>query len=289
MIMPSFIASAGSVDDEIGALESLWQNVSRDATWRAPGVNERRRLRDGLRCLLLAAPTCDVGKADLDPYFENTPFEVTVLAEHSLWVVQERSGAHAGGGLYAVRCGPNATPWVLQAPHSFHDGKTRSIVQHLFAHAGARAAYFNTVHRYRSRANETQADLVHPADVAHQYGSFFQAATLAAAASDASLMFIQVHGFSARPELPWDVIVSSGRPDTPPKALAHRLLPSFDRVVAFDGTAGRLGATTNVQGLALNRHGAARFVHLELGETVRQGFGTERADALIAALKEPWW
>ena len=287
--MPLSNPPPAATDGEVAAVERLWHEVSRDAEWRAPGIGERERLRDGMRCLVAAASTCNLGKADLDPHFAGTPFEVTVLREHSLWIVHERSGAHAGGGLYAVRCGDGAAPWVWQAPHAFFDLGTRAVVLQLFARSGARAAYFNTVHRYRSQANETSADAVHPADVAHQYGCFFQAATLGAAVSDAQLVFIQVHGFRARPSLPWDLIVSSGRPDSPPEALARRLRSTFERVVAFDGTVGLLGGSSNVQALALNRRGTGRFVHLELGETVREAWDATRADALIAALRESWW
>lgn len=289
-VSPIVSAPPTSHETEVAAIERLWRQSSRDAAWRAPGIEERNRLRDGLRWLLLvAASTCDVDGNNLDPYFEGTPFEVTVLPGRRLWVVHERADARVGGGLYVVRCGAGATPWVLQAPHSFFDKGTRRIVLQLFSRSGARAAYFNTVHRYRSVPQETSTDDLHPADVAHQYGSFFQAATLAAAVTDPLLRFIQVHGFRARPELPWDVIVSSGLPNAPPRALASRLRVRFGRVAAFDGTVGGLGALTNVQGLALNRHGSGRFVHLELGESTRQEWRAPHADALLAALQEPWW
>jgi hypothetical protein len=203
--------------------------------------------------------------------------------------VHERADARVGGGLYVVRCGAGATPLILQAPHSFFDKGTRRIVMQLFSRSGARAAYFNTVHRYRGVPQETSTDDLHPADVAHQFGSFFQAATLAAAVTDPELRFIQIHGFRARPELPWDVIVSSGLLDAPPRALADRLQARFGRVTAYDETVGGLGALTNVQGLALNRHGTGRFVHLEFGESTRQEWRAPHADALLAALQEPWW
>ena len=128
-------APAGQETEE-AAVEGLWRQASRDAAWRAPGIEERDRLRDGLRWLLLvAASRCDVDQDDLEPQFEGTPFEVTVLAGHHLWVVHERVDARAGGGLYVVRCGAGATPWILQAPHSLFDKGTLQIALQLFSHS----------------------------------------------------------------------------------------------------------------------------------------------------------
>lgn len=268
------------------ALDARWEAARDGAVWRSPDVSERVAVRDAMRLLGAATDPCSVEEraramlAPVDLVVERIDGEPALLVVRE---GQERRGA----GLYVLRCGP-ASPWVWQAPHSLNEAPTRGIARQLFLETGARATMWNTVHRYRSRPEETPGDEVHPADVTRERGSLFHAATLGLAAGDPTLRFVQLHGFAGG-ALPWDAVVSFGRAERSAVAVAAALGPVLGRVAAWPEDVDVLGGTVNVQGQDLARSGD-RFLHVELSPEARAMLfeGSSSRLAFAAALSGAW-
>lgn len=281
------LAALAFAEDLEGALETTWEAARTDATWRSPYAAERTALREGLARLAAGAATCDAGRL-AEARALLAPADLVVEAwEGPVWIVRERL-ERRGAGLVAIRCG-EAEPWVWQAPHAMYDLETGEIVRHLFVESGARAAMWNTVHRYRSTPAEAREDAVHPADVTREHGSLFHAATVGLAVGDPGLRFVQVHGFD-RDSVPHDAIVSTGRADAPPTALATAL-GVLGSVGAYGADAEALGGTVNVQGKMLAAFPGHRFLHLELDRDLRRRLA-EDADLrkrLVDGLRGATW
>ncbi len=160
---------------------------------------------------------------------------------------------------------------IIQAPHRFHDEHTLPIAWQLFARTKALALYVNTVHRYRG--SEPDNDGNHPADVAHNQDSLFHAATLGAIDAVRNVDLVQIHGFDDREETAdYAAVVSAGERK---RGLRHvqetreRLERALGQtVLRFPDDTSKLGATTNVQGMAVRAHDG-RFLHVELSTKVR--------------------
>jgi len=203
-------------------LHEAWTEAAQSVQWRSPTVSEREALREAMRLLFTASDTCSGRTVDrARERLDEAGFVLEEVEEADVLVVREPGEESRGGGMYALRCG-EARSWVLQAPHSFHDLRTGEIVRRLFAETDARAAYWNTLHRYRSVPDETSADVVHPADVAHEFGSFFHVATVGAAIGDPTLQVVQIHGF-AEGRVPFQAVLSSGNERLLPLGVERRL------------------------------------------------------------------
>jgi len=275
-------------------LAQEWRRARHRARWRSPSPQQRDLLREAARYAMRAAADCSAAhEQELRRRLNYSSFElVTLKADGAkVWLLREVSRARHGGGLYAFRCGA-ARPWLLQAPHAFFDVGSGLLVRKLFMESGARAAFWNTVHRYRALPGERREDRVHPADVAHQFGSLFHAVTMGAATAstkDAPLKVIQVHGSDLSRER-FDVVVSYGQRRPLAAALGVALGPSLGRVAVYGRDMHRLGGTTNVQGIALRRAGVGHFLHLELSRPAREILKKRRKKraGLISALAGPW-
>lgn len=289
-------STAIAADDD---LEAAWRQASTGAVWRSPTTEERDALREAFRILAVGAVDCSASLAGATRLLAAAGFSLRRDMAAGIVVVEELQGGRRGGGLYAMRCGA-AKPWVLQAPHSFFDERTGGIVRKLFVESQARFAFWNTVHRYRSRPDERFEDPVHPADVAHEPGSLFQAATLGAAAGDPLLRFVQIHGFESG-KVAFDAVLSAGpisevapNPGAPdgraPIALAQALEPVLGRVGVHGQDTERYGALRNVQGIALARRGPGRFLHIELAAEVRLRLRNDPAlrAAFLDGLSRAW-
>lgn len=222
----------------------------------------------------------------------------TIALDHDgrveqLWVLIEPLDDRRGRGSYLFRLGalgpgePSRpkTEYLLQAPHSRHDLHTGSIALSLFAEADARPAralFVNSVHRY-AQADGTRGKReparANPADPAHREDHPLARVTaLVLQAHDLAL--VQLHGFE-RDELANDpeIIVSSGRaqPTRADSGTLVRLRAQFPalEVAQFGVDTDRLGATTNVQGLAA-RTARRCFVHIEASEAVRKDLRNDR-------------
>lgn len=277
-------------DATVEVIATAWQESKADAVWRSPTVTERETLQEAASLLVAAADDCPVALLqEVAVTLEAIDVRLTVLGaegEGPRVVLLQEGQEHRGLGLFALRCGA-ARPWVFQAPHSFHDRHTGRLVRNLFGSSGARAAAWNTVHRYRSRPDEDPREQIHPADVTREYGSTFHAVTVAMATAAPALRFIQVHGFAGEGR-DWDAIISTGDPEDPPAGVADSLAAAFGRVAAYGRDVHVLGATTNVQGKVLSRWSDRRFLHLELSLELRSRLSESREarrpliDALVA-------
>lgn len=252
----------------VEAIANLWRAQTEGAVWRSPTHRERAALQDAVDRLVRNAGSCPQHELDeANERLAEHDFRATRISVPGFEGIAVTDGVERRGtGLLVIRCGI-AAPLAWQAPHSFYDLKTGGITRQLFIESGARLGFWNTIHRYRSRPDETEDDSVHPADVTREYGSSFHAMTAAAAMADTRLRFVQLHGFAERTG-GWDAIVSTGDARRPPDAVAAALAP-LGKVGAFGSDTDLLGATSNVQGRALSRFSPPRFLHLEFSPDVR--------------------
>ncbi|MCO4769150.1 MAG: hypothetical protein KDA24_03915 [Deltaproteobacteria bacterium] len=278
----------GSVNLE-ETLLSTWRASIQGAEWRSPTTVERESLQEVTGALLAGANSCDGGLlADAERRLSAIDFTLTVLPSTPRVLLVHEKDENRGAGVFAIRCGP-ARPVVWQAPHAFFDRWTGRIVRRVFIESGVRAAFWNTVHRHRSWAGEDPNDDVHPADVTREYGSTFHAVTVAVAAADPALRFVQVHGFDAT-ERGMNIILSTGQREEPPLALARSLSKDYAPVGAFGEDTDILGATGNVQGKALSRT-PGRFLHLELALDLRESLAEDpaRRSNFLSLLEAGGW
>lgn len=201
-------------------------------------------------------------------------FEVERIG--SFAVIREASGARRGAGAVVLRT-EGAGSLVVEAPHTFFDGRTLEIALELFRRSDARALLLNTVHRYGGQGpDDEEVDREGaPTDVAHASSSFFLEAHRALASGSA----VQIHGFADRKAPGHAAIVSGARTSFDPKPVTARLAPLLrdtGRVSSYPDEVGTLGGTTNVQA----RDSASRalpFVHVELSRTARERLASDGA------------
>jgi hypothetical protein len=247
-----------------------------------PSDNERKILADAI---------ARVTRGDAAPALDTIGFEVVEPVTWPDVALIREKGRRRGGGAYVLRRSSKSS-LVVQAPHTFFDEGTLPLGCELFQRSGARALFINTTHRYKS-APKT-ADGKHPADVAHSATSLFHAATEALVAQQKGLALVQVHGFATR-EVDARAVVSSGekRGGTPWVAKAARTLADVmgGKVLRYPEDTNELGATTNVQGMAVRRAGG-KFLHIEMDDEMRRRLLADGAlrgralDAMFAAIGE---
>ena len=191
-------------------------------------------------------------------------------------LLREKDDKKRGGGVYVLRLDSTSST-IVQTPHTFYDSGTLQLGCELFARARARALFVETAHRYKAAESTEEGD--HPADVAHQPASLYQAVTegFFAAKGDAGSSVvrsvIQLHGFSLRK--PGEVVVVSNGTKQPGDPLVDRaqaaLAPVLKagKVARYPEDTQELGATTNVQG-SLVRQNGARFLHVEMESRLRK-------------------
>ena len=236
--------------------------------YQVPPVNDRSAARAAFHSLLNGST----------PDVRSFGFEIVPIPEWPGTVlVRERPDHTRGGGAYVVRTGSTST-FVVQAPHTFFDEGTLPLACDMFQRTEARALFINTTHRYKS-APEPRAD-EHPADVAHAPDSLFLAMTEGLVEAIPKVDVIQLHGFQNR-ETTARAVLSSGerRPGVP---IVLRARAAFEavvgpRVIVYPEDTSELGATTNVEGMAV-RHSGGRFLHVEMDGDLRRALG---ADALL--------
>lgn len=195
--------------------------------------------------------------------------------------VREREPRARGWGSYAFRSGA-ARPLVLQAPHGESDRRTDEIAFVLFTETNARAYAVNAAHRALDGADQANAP-----------GSPFAQLGRAAAHPGVDATVVQVHGYgratAERHRLGAStLVVSDGTRD--PAAHVRRLAAcladaGFDARL-FPAQAPYPGGTRNAVRAAMAGQGAGRFIHLELGEALRDELVRDRprVEALAACL-----
>jgi hypothetical protein len=183
----------------------------------------------------------------------------------------ERVDERRGRGFYLV-CPDTPGAVVLQAPHALSDLGTGEIAMRLADEGTLAAVAWSTVPRGQAAADGGEGS-----DLAHQPESYLVAFSRAVAAASSARPVVQLHGFAAARRrsaegADADLIVSSGSRTPSPRVvrLARCLGPSLGvRARVYPTEVAELGGTTNVVGQALRRLGHGGFVHLELGEALR--------------------
>ena len=205
-----------------------------------------------------------------------TGFELD-SSDSPLWLAGERAGQRRGAGAFALRAG-TASPWVIEAPHTFFDVGTLEIAITCFEVLSARALFVNTVRRSNSQdedlEQEERADLARSgeadSDLAHAPQSFFLTAHAVFAQWRPSYSVLQIHGF--RDELLPQVsaVVSAAGTNASLSAIAEQLqgLLGRDAVRLYPSEVRKFGGTHNVQA-RLSKDSGAALVHLELSRSLR--------------------
>ncbi len=236
-----------------------------------PDDGERAALTGAIGKLVADPAANPHARAEAESGLTAIGFEVVDIASlPGAVIVREVESRRRGGGAYMLRLG-SSSRLAVQAPHTFFDEGTLPLGCELFARTQARALFVETAHRYK--AAEATEDGEHPADVAHQSDSLFQAATSGLLGAGVST-FVQLHGFTLRK--PNEVVVVSNGAKVPGDALVDRAHDALGPVLKNGGNVARFpadtldfGATTNVQG-ALVRSRGARFLHVEMDSRLRK-------------------
>lgn len=261
-----------------------------DGTWRSPTVPERTAVLEATEMVVRDAERCSPPVLAQARYLlEQVGMELDELDVDGVRMVRiGEADEHFGAGLLAVRCG-EARDLVWQSPHPRFDRGTGDLVLDLFLESKARAAMWATHHRHRATDDELREDRVHPADVAAEPGSLFQAMTVAVAVGDLDLRIVQVHGFAQRSAPDTDAIVSGGQTLAEPQAVGERLRALFGRVAVYGDDTRELGGVRNAQGRLLARW-PGRFLHLELSPVVRERMSEDAVmrGLVVDALEGPW-
>jgi hypothetical protein len=256
----------------------------------APAESERAAMREAIERLVkqgLAA------RAATEGLLAPVGYEIVDVAEiPNAVLLRENEAKKRGGGAYLVRAGARAPSTFVQTPHTFFDEGTLPLGCELFQRSGAGALFIDTAHRYKSAAPDEKGE--HPADVAHNAGTLFQAATEGLLRAAPTATIIQLHGFGAR-DAGTLVVVSNGE-----KKVGDPLVVRAAAALAkglgagvrkFPDETSELGATTNVQGTAVRASGG-RFLHVEMEAGLRRELLSDAArrssvlGALAAALEE---
>ena len=231
-----------------------------------------------------------LGSAESDSIPSTLREEAVALGLH-IRIEEDRIlvwGREASLGLYVIRRGA-AQPAILQSPHSFYDLGSGRLTSTLFETGKWRAAYFNTGHRYGKPGLTAAQRPDPPPDLAHNPYTLFQAATVAAIDALPEPVVVQIHGFRSRSGEA--AVLTPGaalQPSNIHMTLQSRIAPILHEWGPVLGAAARpdLAGRRNVQGRVLS--GKARFLHLELSKTARDGLLSDepRLAELNAALLE---
>lgn len=269
-------------------LQDARDRARSDARWRSPTVRERDLVQAFVTDLALEGWACSPAALALhQARLAEVDLTVTLHgADDARWLLLAEGATHRGAGLYALRCG-DARPVAWQAPHATSDLRTGDIVVQLFSEGRARAGAWSTMARYAGVPGETEADVVHVADPAHTAGSLFQAFSVALAAADPDIRFVQVHGFADRGTT-WTAVPSHGTAGPVSPALATALAGVLGPVSTTDP---RFLGTGNTLGRSLARFAPPRFLHLELSTALRLRLSEEpslRASLRLLVEDAPW-
>jgi hypothetical protein len=234
-----------------------------------PSEAERAVLRQAISKLLAGG----VGaRAEASRIAAPIDFEIADVPDFGDTVLlRERASRRRGGGAYLFRTGTGAAAHpIVQAPHTFFDEGTLPLACELFERSGAQALFIETAHRYNAAGDDDAGR--HPADVAHAADSFFHAATTAVLDAQPSATVVQLHGFARRADGMRAVVSNGTRASDEP--LVDRVAAALGSVVGsgiktYPRDTKELGATQNVQGIAVRRAGG-HFVHIELDATLRK-------------------
>ncbi|HVO29761.1 MAG TPA: hypothetical protein VMV18_03460 [bacterium] len=277
-----------NVDD---AVQRIWYGAPQPR-FRPTTAGEKEHLHALLTALTHALRE-DGTDATIDPAWEvlahkaGFSLEAWTVDGESYWAMVEEEGDRRGAGAYILRVSPleeKGPQILLEAPHVYYDLGTENLGASLFFSPPAgtrapRALFTNTVHRYQNSPDPESRTPNNPADICHNADHLFTAATVDFAEAFASTATIELHGFADNdPEAKsglkagTSIVVSGGvaAGATPFSRRVADGLRGLDKGVRlFPEEAKALGATTNVQGMALRALKGALFVHVETSASMR--------------------
>ncbi|MEJ7746916.1 MAG: hypothetical protein WKF61_09230 [Luteimonas sp.] len=264
---------AGCATDRGSELER-WMRRGYSEYYRVPAEEERARLAHGF------ASGFASGFAVQDAMPWRQLGYVDAHIDGSL-ALREATPAFRGWGAYAFRLG-GGRRLVLQAPHSESDIGTARIGLGLYAHALGRAVALNSAHRSLPDADQAGA-----ADTP------FVMFTQEALRAGPDTLVVQLHGFgeatARKYGLTGDTMVASNatrEPDPALRAFANCARVAGIDVRLFPEEAAYPGGTRNAVGRLVRHYPEARFMHLEMGVSLRASLVREpsRLQAFAACL-----
>jgi len=184
------------------------------------------------------------------------------------YVLAEQPPMKRGWGLYLFRK-TAAQKIVIEAPHPVADENTSAVALDLYRALKAKTLLIAGTHR-DANANGL-------ADPTHTVDTIFQAVHTTlyniAAQPDNELIFLQIHGYSAKehPDTPQVVIGFNWQNDSEKDLLLHKIVDALQQNkitvgVCNDNKYQGLCGTSNVQRQATQ---GGIFIHLELSKTLR--------------------
>ncbi|MDQ3617323.1 MAG: hypothetical protein M3374_01115 [Pseudomonadota bacterium] len=260
---------AGCATDRGSDLER-WMRRGYSESYRSPITEERAHLVAGFAS----------GFAVQDA----TPFRqlgyVDAQIDGSL-ALHETTPAVRGWGAYAFRLG-GGRRLILQAPHSESDIGTARIGIGLYALARGRAVALNSAHRSLPDADQAGAG-----------DTPFLLFTQEALRAGPDTLVVQLHGFGEATALKYaltgeTMVASNGtrEPDPALRTFAACARGAGIDVRLFPEEAAYPGGTRNAVGRLVRNYPEARFMHLEMGASLRASLVREpsRLQAFAACL-----
>ncbi|MGW2044706.1 hypothetical protein ACWCPF_05935 [Streptomyces sp. NPDC001858] len=245
-------------------------------SYTPPRGTQRERLAEGIE-RLLAGEAEKAGETLAPLGLRITHLTDAASGRRYDEVAATRSGAAEHWGRLYLNV-DSALRWNVQVPHPVSDQDTESLGIRLLESAPGGALVLAGSHR---RAGEGGA-----ADVAHRADSAFH--TIVVELQKRGVPSLQVHGFAASGDRPYEAVVSGGAARSTvgeASALADRMEAGGLQVCRGWSARCPLEGNTNAQGLSAQRR-HAKFIHLELAPDAR-GNGSragETAESLTGLL-----
>lgn len=262
------------------SVETLMEETFRkDAVFENPTLEEWTRMKATVTLLLRFL-------ASEESSWEGVRLNASVLgfdleriedeAGRRYVVLREQNLRRRGGGVYFFKEGSGKSlrrVLAIQSPHARYDERTGPVGRFLFEGTEGVVFYLNSAPRCADKERALS-------DVAHNAGSFFQAAHEAFCDFYENALVVQLHGFdNTKKETSrsnYDIILSDGTPSASRKPFVRVMAERFrrifgkERVALFGDEIDELGATTNVQGKYINQRSDDKFLHVELSPDARE-------------------
>lgn len=246
----------GCATDRGSELER-WMRSGYSEYYRVPAEEERASLAHGFASGFASG----LAVRDAMPWRQLGYVDAQIDGSLAL---HEATPAFRGWGAYAFRL-DGGRPLVLQAPHSESDMGTATIGLGLYTLARGRAVALNSAHRSLPDADQASA-----ADTP------FLLFTQEALRVGPDTLVVQLHGFgeatARKYGLTGNTMVASNatrEPDPALRAFAACARDAGIDVRLFPQEAAYPGGTRNAVGRLVRNYPEARFMHLEMGASLR--------------------
>ena len=216
------------------------------------------------------------------------------IPDQLYYILEEQNPKTKYWGIFIFNSSPCRNNLVIQAPHPIYDINTGEQAIYCFSKLNAKSLFIAGAHRCNhssfsscdgtTTACSSSLTAYRISDMAHNVNTPFQNTTEILMANDSSTVFFQLHGFAKESTDPY-LIISNGTRDTPlvdyavqfknelsvidntlTFKIAHIDL-SWDRLIAFSNTQGRLVNGSLDPCNTHNNYSNGNFVHLEQEKT----------------------